>query len=123
MTEEEILTQLRDIHYPAEVAGDASLVFAIWPFLVLGGMVALLVALRLIGRNRWRRVARAELAEIATVEDPGRQWAMLLSFATSLSDRAGRSFALPETAFRRPDAIGDAERVAFIAHIRAELGR
>lgn len=123
MTEEEILAQLRDIHFPDELADGAALVFAVWPFLVLGGLVALLFALRLIGRNRWRRTARGELAEIVAVEDPDRQWAMLLSFATTLSERAGRSFTLPETAFLRPENIDEADRKAFIAGLRAELTR
>lgn len=123
MTEEEILAQLRDIHFPEELAGEAALVFAIWPFLVLGGLVALLLVLRLIGRNRWRRAARGELDQIVAVADPDRQWSLLLAFASSLNERAGRPLTLPKTAYLRPDRIGEAERAAFVAFLRSELAR
>lgn len=123
MTEEEVLAQLRDIHFPADLAEGASLALALWPFLVLGGLVLILVILRLVGRGRWRRTARGELAEIVALDDPDRQWTMLLAFASTLSDRAGRPVTLPDTAYLRPDRIGQTERTAFVAYLRAELLR
>ena len=123
MTEEEVLAQLRDIHLPADLAGAAPLAFALWPFLVLTGLVCLVLVLRLVGRNRWRRAATEELARISAVQDPANQWQMLLAFATSISERAGRPFALPDIAFKRPEQISDAERTAFVDYLRAELAR
>ena len=123
MSEEEILSQLRDIHFPADLAGAQSWAFAIWPFLVLGGFVLLVVILRLIGRGRWRREARAELDRITALEDADRQWTLLLGFSTSLADRSGRSITLPDTAFHRPGSVSEDDRVAFVAFLCAELAR
>lgn len=123
MREDEILSRLRDIHLPEDVGADIHAMLAWWPFAVLAGLVALIVGLRLIARNRWRRAARSELAAIMAVQDPGRQWAMLLGFASSLSQRAGRALTLPEVAFRRPENVGEAERAEFVSYLRTELAR
>lgn len=123
MSEEEVLAQLRDIHVPAELNVSAPHEFALWPFTVLAFMVAAILAIRFWTRNRWRRRARAELSRILLVEDQTAQWSGLLSFACSLSDRAGRPISLPDVAFLRPEAITDAERAVVVSFLSAELRR
>lgn len=123
MREDEILSRLRDIHLPDELGTDVHAVLAWWPFAVLAGLIVLIIILRLVARNRWRRAARGELAAIMEVDDPGRQWAMLLGFASSFSERAGRALTLPEVAFRRPENVGEAERAEFASYLKAELAR
>ena len=123
MSEEEILARLRDIDVPKDTGVAMPADFALWPFVALGVLVALVLVLRFVGRNRWRRAARGELARILSVPDAGARWSELLVFATGLSERSGRSLALPATAFHRPEAVGEDERAAFVAFLQAELAR
>lgn len=123
MKPEDILEQLRDIHLPEAGGPPLASTFALWPFLVFAGFVLVVAIARMIGRNRWRRSARAELAEIADIADPDLRWTGLLTFASTLSERSGRAITLPEVAFRNPNAIDPAEREGFVAFLRAELVR
>lgn len=121
MTEDDVLAQLRDIHLPAELGAAAAAEFALWPFVVLAFAVVAILLVRLWNRNRWRRGARSDLANILSVEDRATQWARLLTFAGGLSSRSGRSVTLPETAFVRPDSITDDQRSEFISFLSTEL--
>ena len=123
MNEDEILARLRDIEVPTDTGIELPAEFALWPFAVLACLIAVVLVLRFIGRNRWRRAARRDLDRILSVEDQGRQWSELLTFATGLSARSGRSTTLPDVAFQRPDAIDDGDLRAFVTFLQAELAR
>lgn len=123
MNEDDVLTQLRDIHVPADVGTVAPAEFAAWPFIVLAVVIGVILAIRFWTQNRWRRSARTDLARIVGIEDPSTQWSMLLTFASGLSGRAGREITLPHLAYRHPTSITDADRAEFISHLSAELGR
>ncbi len=122
MSEEEVLAQLRDIHVPANLEA-APIVLAAWPFIVLAIIVGVVLLARWWKRNRWRRIATGDLARIAGAKDPATQWSLLLAFAGTLSQRAGRSVNLPALAYRRPASITDAERAEFISFLSGELRR
>lgn len=123
MNEQEVLAQLRDIHMPIALGDAAPVELAVWPFIVLAVIAAALLAIRFWRRNQWRQGARAEFARIVEIEDRAAQWPLLTAFAASLASRAQRSIALPDLAYRHPDTISDAERTAFVDHVRAELRR
>ncbi len=123
MNEEELLSQLRDIHVPVALSEAAPVAFAAWPFIVLAVVIAMVLAVRFWRHNQWRQGAKAEFAHILQVEDRAAQWPMLINFAASLSRRAGRVITLPELAYRNPDTISEDERTAFIDTLGAELGR
>lgn len=123
MKAEDILAQLRDVHLPDTGGQSLSATLALWPFLVFAGFALLVLIARIVGRNRWRRAARAELADITAIADPDLRWTGLLTFAGTLSERSGRAVILPEIAFRHPDTIDPAEREGFVDFLRAELFR
>lgn len=123
MNEDGVLGQLRDIHLPESADLGGSTTFAIWPFIVLGTVVCLILIARYWNRNRWRREARRDLASIMEIEDPAERWQTLLSFASSLSDRSGRAVKLPEYAFQRPEILDDTVRTEFTRFLRTEIRR
>ena len=123
MSEDGALSQLRDIHLPESTALGVETNFALWPFVVLGTVVCLILIARYWNRTRWRRAAKRDLAGILEVQDSSKRWQMLLSFASSLSDRSGRAVSLPESAFQRPEILDDAIRVEFVQFLRAEIRR
>ncbi len=118
-----MLTQLRDIHLPADLGTAAPAAMAMWPFLVLAGIAGVILAVHVWRARRWRQSARAELAGIVQVEDRAAQWSMLLTFAAGLSKRARRPLTLPPFAYRHPDTVSDTERAELIAFLGTELGR
>ncbi|MEM7252352.1 MAG: hypothetical protein AAF493_13120 [Pseudomonadota bacterium] len=123
MNDGDILSQLRDIHLPSELIRDVTASFALWPFAVLGGLVAMMLLVRLWRGQRWRHRARAEFAEILALDDQDTQWTRLLVFAEGWSARSGRSLTLPDVAFARPDRLTDTDRASLIDYLRAELKR
>ena len=123
MNEDEVIAQLRDIHLPAELERMVTTGFAGWPFLVLAVIVFVILTVRFWKRSQWRWRARAELSRIRTIEDPSKQWGMLLKFAVGLSDRSGRPITLPPTAFMQPEVLSDDQKSEFIAFLNAELER
>jgi ABC-type uncharacterized transport system YnjBCD permease subunit len=123
VNEEEVLTQLRDIHLPAQLEQAVTSGFAGWPFAVLALLVCLILVLRLRNRGRWRRRARTDLSRILSVDDQATQWTLLLEFATGLSARSGRPVTLPHTAFMRPDDLSEQQRSEFIGFLHTEIGR
>lgn len=123
MTEDTVLTQLRDIHLPADPGLVAPSTFALWPVVLLAAVVGAILVVRIWRGSQWRRTARAELAGILEVDDHSTQWSMLLAFSASLSERARRPVTLPPLAYRRPDTVSQGERNEFIAFLSRELGR
>lgn len=123
MSEDGALSQLRDIHLPENAALGAETTFALWPFIVLGTVICLILIVRYWNRTRWRRTAKRDLASILEVQDPSQQWQKLLSFASSLSDRSGRAVVLPDSAFQRPEVLDDAIRAEFVQFLRTEIRR
>ena len=83
----------------------------------------MLVVVRVWRARRWRRKAKAELREIVREPEHAVQWPLLLAFAATLPERAGRSITLPPVAYRHPDAISDADRAALIGFLSTELDR
>lgn len=118
-----MLTQLRDIHLPADLGAAAPAAMAAWPFLVLAGIAGMILAVHIWRARRWRQSARAELVGIVQVEDRAAQWSMLLAFAAGLSKQARRPLTLPPFAYRHPDTVSDTERAELIAFLGTELGR
>lgn len=123
MNEDTVLTQLRDIHLPADLGAAAPAAMAVWPLLVLGGIASVILAVHVWRARRWRQSAKAELAGIVQLEDRAAQWSMLLTFAAGLSKRARRPLTLPPFAYRHPDTVSDTERAELIAFLGTELGR
>ncbi len=123
MNEDDVLGQLRDIHLPENAVFGSATGFALWPFIVLGTVICLVLIIRYWNAARWRRAARRDLADIMEIEDPAERWQNLLAFASSLSDRSGRTVSLPETAFQRPEILDDAIRFEFVQFLRAEIRR
>lgn len=123
MKEDQVLTQLRDIHVPADLGAAVPIAFAPWPFVILAIILGAALMVRVWTRVRRRQQAGADLARIVGVEDPAEQWGRLLAFAGGLAERMGRRVTLPDLAYRRPETITDADRAAFIEHLHAELRR
>lgn len=123
MTEEEILAQLRDIHAPAALDTEAVMEFAHWPFAVLALVIVAILVTRWWNRKQWRRNARVELSHILSINDSTTQWSKLLEFASGLSSRSGRSIALPQATFMRPESVSDEQRSEFVSFLSAELER
>ena len=123
MNEDGALSQLRDIHLPEGVVTGGAATFALWPFIVLGTLVCLILIVRYWNRNQWRRSAKSDLAEIMAIEDSAERWQKLLAFASSLSERSGRKVILPPSAFQRPEILDDTVRVEFVQFLHAEIRR
>lgn len=123
MTEDAVLARLSDIHVPVDIGAAAPIAFAAWPFMTLAIIVGAICLVRIWRSNRWRRSAKAEFARIVEVKDHAAQWPMLLAFAASLPDRAGRPVTLPDLAYRRPETVSQDEKAAFISFLSAELAR
>ena len=123
MNEDGALSQLRDIHLPEGAVTGGAATFALWPFIVLGTLVCLILIVRYWNRNRWRRSAKSDLAHIMAIEDPAERWQKLLAFASSLSERSGRKVSLPPSAFQRPEILDDTVRVEFVQFLHAEIRR
>ena len=123
MNNDEVLSQLRDIHLPEVADTGAGAGFAIWPFIVFGTIVCVILAIRIWNRNAWRRQARNELAAILSVDDPETRWARLLRFASELPERAGRRISLPRITFQRPEALDEGARSELVDFLNAELRR
>lgn len=123
MNEDEVLTQLRDIHLPGELEQTVNSGFAVWPFVVLALFVLMILVVRFWKRNHWRRHARMELSRILSINDPAAQWSLLLEFASALSTRSGRSVNLPQIAFMRPENLSEQQRSEFVGFLNAEIRR
>lgn len=121
MNEDDVLTQLRDIHLIGELDTGGTSQFAAWPFVVFAVVVGALMAARLWRRHRWRRSARADLSQIVSIEDDSARWAKLLTFACGLSARSGRAVNLPETAFLPLEIITEEQQSDFVAFLHAQL--
>ncbi len=119
MTPDEILTGLRDIHLPADLSGHASLGFALWPFLVLAMVLALLGLARLWVRTAWRRRARKALSETGKEADPNARWAALISLLRAYGPRLDAP--PPPCVFHAPEKIGAPELRALESHLRERL--
>ncbi len=123
MTREELIAQLRDIHFPPLVDHVPGLDFAIWPIALLAMIWIGIRAVRFWRRNAWRRDVRAALKRIESRIDRAEQWPALLDLAIKIAHVRGRATPLPAIAYRRPDQIGDADMRALVRHIRAETSR
>jgi hypothetical protein len=86
----EIIRDLRDIHLPAERAGDAVAGFVFWPLLLLLMLLAVGGGLLWWRRRAWRREAEGVLLRIEAAAREGRSpqaWAELAELLRRLAIR------------------------------------
>ena len=129
-TPAQILEELRDIHLPP--VPDAQPGEFVWyPFAIVFVVAAALFAIRQVRHNRWKRMARRELAAIANA---GTSAARLLSLRTLLDrmrphlrrDASARLQALsqspPKALYLPDDRVSDDDCAQLLTALRRMLG-
>ena len=110
----EILADLRAIHLPPE-SGTIALGWALWPWLLIGGLILACGALRWMRRRHWRGQTRRRLQMVS--DDPAvtRQWAMVAALLPRLAARLPshrRTRLRPPKALSQPPATIGRREVA-----------
>lgn len=115
---EEVLETLRGAHAPPAPSGGAAHGGFAWePLAVFACLVAALVALRWWRRTRWRRMARARLAEIDRAPPGAGRWGMTVALIEALA-AGGVAGRIPDAAHAPPERA----RPEDLAALRRYLG-
>ncbi|MEM7270834.1 MAG: PEP-CTERM sorting domain-containing protein, partial [Pseudomonadota bacterium] len=117
MTPEEVHAALRDIHTPIAEAGSVSQ-FAPEPLILFALVAAGVWLWSAMRRRRWRRQARARMAEITALSDPRAEWDALIALLSQVA-RHARQAPPPDFLFEPDETIADDRLTA----LRDEIGR